>query len=213
MQKDLRNIIIAGALTGMAGYVDAAGFIATGGFFLSFMSGNSTRAGVGLAQISQTALIALDLITCFVAGVVAGTLIGRFAAKYRASAILATIALCLGIGILFGQNGQLLAAISLIAFAMGAENLIFEDKGEVRFGLTYMTGTLVKVGQRIAWALSGGPRWDWLRYLVLWLSMLLGGGLGALVYTRINFNALWLPVALALYLAWLLRSRNRRLTD
>lgn len=30
------------------GYVDAVGFMMTGGFFVSFMSGNSTRLAVGL---------------------------------------------------------------------------------------------------------------------------------------------------------------------
>ena len=35
--------ILAVSFAAMAGMVDAIGFLASGGFFLSFMSGNSTR--------------------------------------------------------------------------------------------------------------------------------------------------------------------------
>ena len=38
------------ALSTLAGYVDATGFLMLGGFFVSFMSGNSTRLGVGLIE-------------------------------------------------------------------------------------------------------------------------------------------------------------------
>jgi len=46
---DYRLRLLAACLSCLAGYVDAIGFIKTGGFFVSFMSGNSTRVGVGLA--------------------------------------------------------------------------------------------------------------------------------------------------------------------
>jgi uncharacterized membrane protein YoaK (UPF0700 family) len=37
--------------------------------------------------------------------------------------------------------------------------IVFQRNGDVGVGLTYMTGTLVKTGQRIAAALTGGDRW------------------------------------------------------
>ena len=40
-----RDIALAAGLSGVAGYVDAIGFLKLGGFFVSFMSGNSTRLG------------------------------------------------------------------------------------------------------------------------------------------------------------------------
>jgi uncharacterized membrane protein YoaK (UPF0700 family) len=45
-----RNISLACALSALAGYVDAIGFLHLGGLFVAFMSGNSTRMGVSLAE-------------------------------------------------------------------------------------------------------------------------------------------------------------------
>jgi uncharacterized membrane protein YoaK (UPF0700 family) len=52
---DRRIRTLAAGLSALAGYVDAIGFIKLGGFFVSFMSGNSTRLGVGLAHGSHHA--------------------------------------------------------------------------------------------------------------------------------------------------------------
>ena len=48
--KSRRNLALACALSAMAGYVDGIGFLHLGGLFVSFMSGNSARLGVSLAQ-------------------------------------------------------------------------------------------------------------------------------------------------------------------
>ncbi|MBU2342478.1 MAG: DUF1275 family protein, partial [Alphaproteobacteria bacterium] len=40
---------LAIGLAGLAGLVDATGFVVAGGYFTSFMSGNTTRLGVDLA--------------------------------------------------------------------------------------------------------------------------------------------------------------------
>ena len=214
---DRKTLLMAALLSGLAGFVDATGFLATGGFFLSFMSGNSTRFGVGIAQNAGFAMTAGGLIGSFLLGVIGGSLIGRKAGEHRRAVLLLTIATCLGGAALLEQVAGDLpfvtsVALGMIAFAMGAENLVFETNGEVRFGLTYMTGTLVKIGQRIANAIAGGDRWEWARYLFLWSGLICGGVAGALAYPRLGLDALWIPAALAAALAIvLLRTPLRRM--
>ena len=82
-------------------------------------------------------------------------------------------------------------AAALMAAAMGAENAVFAANGEVRIGLTYMTGTLVKLGQGIAEALLGRSRFGWTPYLKLWFGLVLGGLSGALAYNAFGLAALW----------------------
>ena len=69
--------ILAVSFAAMAGMVDAIGFLASGGFFLSFMSGNSTRLSVGVVEGAPYVGMVALLLLSFVAGVVAGSLIGR----------------------------------------------------------------------------------------------------------------------------------------
>ena len=76
MLDSRRNIALACALSALAGYVDGIGFVHLGGLFVSFMSGNSTRMGVSLAQGQWvTAAQALGLIALFVTGAAVGSLI------------------------------------------------------------------------------------------------------------------------------------------
>src|SRR5947208_11586004 len=71
-----RNISLACALSALAGHVDGIGFLHLGGLFVSFMSGNSTRMGVSLAEGQWlSAAEAFGLIALFVIGAAAGSLI------------------------------------------------------------------------------------------------------------------------------------------
>lgn len=187
-----RDRVLAVALSLLAGFVDAIGFMLTGGFFVSFMSGNSTRLGVALATGERMAALAAVLIASFVGGVVLGALIGRAAGRGKRRAILALTAALLALAALLADLGAPGAAVAVVALAMGAENIFFEESGEVRLGLTYMTGRLVKIGQAIAAALSGGARWGWLPQLLLWLGLLGGAALGTLAHRLLGSDALWL---------------------
>ncbi|MES1952109.1 hypothetical protein S4A8_14694 [Salinisphaera sp. S4-8] len=187
-----RERVIAAGLTALSGYVDAMGFIALGGYFVSFMSGNSTRLGVGLESAWSKAALPAALIGLFVAGVMLGTLIGQRARHRRPSAVVAVVALLLGIAAICHDVGLGTLAIMCMALAMGAENTVFERNGEVTIGLTYMTGTLVKLGQRITAALLGqGDRLAWAWYLMLWLGLVMGTLIGTRVYTLIGLDGLW----------------------
>ena len=196
-----RDIGLAVCSSALAGYVDAIGFLSLGGFFVSFMSGNSTRLAVGIAGVPADALIAGRLIAAFVAGVILGSLLGRFAGERRRPAILALVAAGLAAAAGTAGVGAADLAVLFVAAAMGAENTTFERDGEVAIGLTYMTGTLVKLGQRIAAALTGGPRLAWAPYALLWLGLVAGAVAGAAVWPHIGLAGLWAASAVALALA------------
>jgi uncharacterized membrane protein YoaK (UPF0700 family) len=186
-----KDRLFAACLSALAGYVDALAFLKLGGFFVSFMSGNSTRLGVGLAQGSAPALIAGALVGCFVTGVFAGSLIGRCFGRRRRIAVLSLVTSLLIAAATFAALSITQAAVALMAIAMGAENAVFEENGDVRFGLTYMTGALVKVGQRLALAATGGDRFSWAPFLLLWMGLVLGACLGATTFTLIGLGGLW----------------------
>jgi len=70
---DRRFWMLAAGIAASAGYVDAIGFVRLGGFFVAFMSGNSTRLAVGLVAERHAATIAGALLAGFALGVAAGT--------------------------------------------------------------------------------------------------------------------------------------------
>src|SRR3546814_15912342 len=78
-----------------------------------------------------------------------------------------------------------------MVLAMGIANSILHTNGEVRFGVTYVTGALVKVGQRIAAAANGGAREGWKPYAAIWLALVCGAAIGASAYPVIGGRALW----------------------
>ena len=196
--------LMAICFAALAGMVDAIGFMASGGFFMSFMSGNSTRLSIGIAtDASYVGIVAL-LLAGFVAGVTSGSLIGRngtLAARKRQALILALIAILLAVAPLLAIQGMLLFALCLATFCMGAENTLFERDGSVSFGLTYMTGALVKIGQGFATMLSGGEKLAWLPYLILWLGLISGAAIGASLFGLFGISSLWAPAALAAFFA------------
>ena len=208
-----RDVALAAGLSALAGYVDAIGFLTLGGFFVSFMSGNSTRFGVAVAMGQwDLAATALGLIGLFVVGVVLGSTAARRAGEERKSVVLALEAALLALGAGLLSAGRPLLGMVLVVLAMGVENTVFQKGGDVRVGLTYMTGTLVRVGQRIATALHGGARWDWVPFLLLWIGLAAGGSLGALMFLRLGVTALWAAAAVVAGLALLSLLDERRLS-
>jgi uncharacterized membrane protein YoaK (UPF0700 family) len=202
MLDSSRNIALACALSALAGYVDGIGFLHLGGLFVSFMSGNSTRMGVSLAAGEwRAALEALGLIVLFVLGAAAGSLIVLGKRAHRQSFLLLTEGLLLGCAALGHGFGFERLAVAAIVVAMGLENAVFQIDGGAGLGLTYVTGALVKVGQLIAAALTGGARFGWVPNLLLWAALVAGSVGGALVYHAINLAAIWFAAAFALALS------------
>jgi uncharacterized membrane protein YoaK (UPF0700 family) len=211
MLDSRRNVVLACALSALAGYVDAIGFLHLGGLFVSFMSGNSTRMGVSLADAHwQSAAEAFGLIGLFVIGAAAGSLIVLGRGANRQAAVLLVEALLLAAAAIAYRFGLLNVAIAAIVLAMGLENAVFQIDGGAGLGLTYVTGALVKVGQLMATALTGGARWAWAPNLLLWAAMVTGSVCGALAYSWINLDAIWFAAGIALILSGMVVVTARR---
>ena len=211
MLESRRNLALACALSALAGYVDSIGFLHLGGLFVSFMSGNSTRLGVYLAEgNSSNAVEAIGLIVLFVIGAACGSLIVSTRSVFSQCWVLLAEALLLAAAALCYALGMSSVAIAAIVLAMGLENSVFQVEGGAGLGLTYMTGALVKVGQFAAAALTGGRRWAWLPNLLLWAALVVGAICGALAYKWINLAAIWFGAGWALALSFIVFATIKR---
>lgn len=202
-----RELGLALCLTTAAGFLDAVGFLDLGGYFISFMSGNTTRLSAEIVGHSAVGVgKALGIIGLFVAGTVVGSVVYRLgdmlAARGRRIAVDGRVAVLAGTTGVVGLSAVAaelswfpFPPILIVAVAMGMLNATFLSDGEVSVGLTYMTGTLVRAGQRLAEVFFGGPRWSWLRPVGQWLSLALGATLGAWAYTQLGLTVLWFVFA------------------
>ena len=118
------NITLACALSALAGYVDGIGFLHLGGLFVSFMSGNSTRMGVSLAEGHWLGAIeALGLVAMFVIGAAAGSLIVLGRGANRQPWVLLAEALLLAAAA--PCHAFDLPNVAIVP-AMGMENAVFQ---------------------------------------------------------------------------------------
>ena len=194
---------LALGLAGLAGLVDATGFVVAGGYFTSFMSGNTTRMGVELVERPVLALAPLGLIAAFLVGVIGGAMIARRIPSRRKPVLLGMITLALAAGAGLLAAGHSIPFLALSAIAMGMANNVFSRDGEVTVGVTYMTGALVRFGQGIAARIAGEPLAAARGYGWLWSALAAGAAAGGALSLR---SPLWAAgaaagLALALWVA------------
>ena len=200
---DRRAIALAIGLSCLAGYVDASGFLATGGIFVSFMSGNSTKLSVALAEHRYwyAALIA-GVILFFVLGVILGSVVSRLSGQKRKPRVLLFVGSVLTVAAVCHTVGWTYISTACMVLAMGAENAVFQRDGEVSIGLTYMTGTLVKLGQHLTAMFFGGPKDTWWPYGLHWCGLVAGSIIGAWAHGVLVAVTLWPAVVVAFALCY-----------
>jgi len=194
-------------LTALAGYVDALGFVRLGGFYASFMSGNTTQIGVTLAHGTLSpAIIPLSLIGMFLAGATLGSALSIAAPLgWQTPVVLGAEALFVSAALVAGlQMPDSVLTSALMAFAMGAQNAVL-GSGPVkgfRAGTTFVTGALFGFGQKMAAALmrTGDPL-GWVGDAIVWLALMGGALMGAAVYHAIEIYALIVPAVIAALMA------------
>ena len=188
---------LAVGLAALAGFVDAFGFLSADGYFVSFMSGNTTRLGVNIARDPALALVPALLILGFVLGVTWGAIVAARSGERRKVLVLTLVTGLLLVSALARMGGHDSAMLAALVLAMGALNNTFQRGGEVAVGLTYMTGALVRLGQGIASALLGGGSTGWTAYLLLWSGLALGAVGGALAFLHVPQEAPWIATVWA----------------
>lgn len=154
-----RAELLAAALATIAGFIDAYGIIAYG-VYVSFMSGNTTQTGYQTAEgaFGPAALSALAILF-FVVGSFAGTLLVQFAGRLARKLVFGVVAAALAMIIGLTQLGLLSGggAIAAISFAMGIMNSALSRVGAQSVSLTFVTGTLSRVGSHLALAAKRAP--------------------------------------------------------
>ena len=198
-------------LAALAGFVDALAFTSLGGFFASFMSGNSTRLGVSLGTGTWgNALVAGALVLAFISGVIVASVIVRAQPTRDKPMVMAAVTLLLTLAAIVAMLSPGPIVLLLLAAAMGTENGVFTRDGEVTIGVTYLTGSLVKLGQKLAGALMGdADRWAWVPYLMLWAGFVAGVVLGTGANAAWGWTALWLAAGASAALTGLVARVSR----
>src|SRR6202020_786766 len=178
----------------LAGVLGATAFTHSEGYFVTFMTGNAQRAVLGYFRHDVLmAITAGLLIVCFVAGVVTASVCRRrfWSAHPHGPTVLATFSLVAATAVDViedGWNVNMLdfAPIMLVVFGIGALNTSFVKDGEVSIPLSYVTGTLVKMGQGIERHISGGTIADWLGYFLLFGSFVVDATVDGVISLFVN---------------------------
>ncbi len=206
--------LLAAALAMIAGFIDAYGII-TYGVFVSFMSGNTTQTGYQTAEraFGPASLSALAILM-FLVGSFAGTLLVQAAGRLARRAVFGVVAAALAEVVGLTHFGFLSVGfgIAIVSAAMGILNSAFSRVGAQSVSLTFVTGTLSRVGSHLAMAARRSPLadaqgpWDThLRRALLlariWVGFFAGAVLSGATTPRYGVWALSAPVLILAGLA------------
>jgi uncharacterized membrane protein YoaK (UPF0700 family) len=200
----------------MAGYVDGYGLLVLG-TSVSFMSGNTTTTGLksGQAKFHAASHPAIAVLF-FVTGSFLGTLFSQSRLRHShrlmfgvIAGMLATVA---GVHLHGLWNGG--TEIAILSVAMGMMNPALSRVGGESVGLTFVTGTLSRIGGHLAGAVgrkpvpdAQGPRDSHLvRFridAIIWSGFVAGAGLSGMVSSHFRTWGLLPPcivlIALSLF--------------
>ncbi len=192
-------------LTGIAGFVDAIGFLRLGGLYTSLMSGNTTQLAVALGheEPATAALPALLILAFFVGAIMGGALSALTPSRWATPVMLGYEAVTVSAAYLVARTDPHIGLASLVlAHAMGAQNAVLAQVQGFRAGTTFVTGALFAFGQKFALALAGqAPRFGWLGDAVVWLALLLGAVAGTVAHAQVQLAALAIPGGIVAVLA------------
>src|ERR1700730_1817921 len=196
-KKERTNFLLTLVIAAAAAYVDATGFLLYSGVYLSFMSGNTTRAAVlvGRGDWQQVAP-AIGVIPTFVLGTAIGTAIIGISKRRGQAMVLFTAGIALAfvaaLEVYFRPNDMRPGLLFVLTATMGLLNPAIRRVDRVSVALTYVTGTLAKLGTAIGSKIindgknDGGDQSETILILAsVWFAFFIGaisGGLAAAHY-------------------------------
>jgi uncharacterized membrane protein YoaK (UPF0700 family) len=154
----------------VAGYVDAYGLLAYG-TYVSFMSGNTTQAGSTIAHGKLFATLPCVIaILLFLTGAFLGTWLTHSNLRQSRRVLFALVAALLAVIIAGTELSNLSLhsdiCIATLSLSMGLMNSALTRIGAEPVSLTFVTGTLNKIGFHLAMAFRRKPltnaqgKWD-----------------------------------------------------
>jgi uncharacterized membrane protein YoaK (UPF0700 family) len=199
-RRRVTGLFLVASIAFLAGMTDAVGLMLTGNF-VSFMTGNTTRAAIafGTGDFGH-AVVLFSAIFTFVAGNALGIVVAHVAER-RAFVVLACVSILLAAAAGITQPSLVLVQFYLVVLAMGMVNATVEHIEGLPIGLTYVTGALSRFGRGIGRFLLGDRDFAWTVQIVPWSGMISGAVIGALLASALGAGALWLVSMVALVLA------------
>jgi len=198
----------------VAGYLDGYGLLVLG-TYVSFMSGNTTFAGLKSGQGNfQAALPSAIAVLSFVTGSFLGNLFSQSRLRYSHRLIFGVIASLLATVAALERHGlgNAPAEIAMLSLAMGMMNPALSKVGAQSVSLTFVTGTLSRIGGHLAAAAGRrrlpegqGPGDSHLARARIdasvWLGFLAGAGLSGMAASYFRMWALLPPCAVMIALS------------
>jgi uncharacterized membrane protein YoaK (UPF0700 family) len=214
----------------VAGYLDGYGLLVLG-TYVSFMSGNTTFAGLKSGQGNfQSALPSAIAVLSFVTGSFLGNLLCQSRLRYSRRLIFGVIAGLLATVAGLERHGlwNAFAEIALLSVSMGMMNPALARVGAESVSLTFVTGALNRIGGNLAAAAGRKPLTEgqgskdsyFARARIdatLWSGFLVGAGLSGMAASHSQVWALLPPcgamIALGLFSQDATPSQVKRITS
>jgi uncharacterized membrane protein YoaK (UPF0700 family) len=196
-RRTVTGLALVAAISFVAGMTDAVGLLLSGDF-VSFMTGNTTRAAISFADGDYGhALILFFALWVFIAGNAIGIVLAYTLSGRRTFVVLTGVAVTIAVAAMLPQNDYPRLQFYLVILAMGIVNATVEHIEGLPIGLTYVTGALSRFGRGIGrWIIGDRNPTGWVIQTVPWTGMACGAVTGAFVTRYLGNDALWV-VALA----------------
>jgi len=211
IKYQLRTVI---CLAFIAGFTDAYGFL-NFKTYVSFMSGNTTQTGYGLAQFNfQGIKLALMAIFSFSTGIFSGTYVSAYQwykKLWTPYVIVSLLLLLYMFTIIFFKN--IYYSIIYLSFTMGFLNTALNTIGKQSVNPDFVTGTLNSLAKHLAYWANKLPlsdvqgAWDThksraLQLLYVWFAFLTGAFMATVSQPLLGLYTLLVPALMLLVIAY-----------